>query len=233
MGRRISEFLKALRRRNPVHLQHCSICGRTGHNRRSHGIRRNIQAFERHGLIHPIRASKGYDERVVKERAFFRESLGNMSAAEQQWEDRFGEKAEHKRKEKAGRQEKIANLELERDVLKEALSLSGLTKYTKLIRRAGAERGDLQWIPFGQAKGLLGRAPTAFGKGAVKIGPNGRPLLNADFVLDEAAHAEGYSDDNKFRADILRTESERDRLADLGVQIATLKRKRNPRKRRR
>ena len=43
-------------------VRHCSVCGRSGHDRSLH--RRNPDFFSAGGKVHPIRGSKGYSESV-------------------------------------------------------------------------------------------------------------------------------------------------------------------------
>src|SRR5579883_1775491 len=109
------------------------------------------EAFtDSHGIVHPIRKSPGYDERIVRERARQRAATG-LTAADQQLGRRFErwiarEQARQEREERRRRwreersrsvEERLDRLSAEREALAEALEQEPASRYLDLLGEHG------------------------------------------------------------------------------------------------
>jgi len=217
-------------------FRHCSVCGSTRHDRRFHSpkarrarqrrrILPNLDAFyDPVGIIHPIRGSRGYSDWLLDQRKRERRELG-IDVATQQVAAEWA-RAERRRYGGNGAREELEKLKAERAAMKEALEDEPGAYLTGLIRKAGAERGEIGHIPYEQARPILARyglRPEKFHTATVT--ERGRKYLRWEYILDDVAQSEGYTDADALKAAVERAARDKAKLRHMDSEIAHLEAK--------
>lgn len=184
--------------------------------------RRNPPFVTIGGVRHPIRHELGaaYSERSLQKRARRREDLlvDTLELQRRRRDRRYAEAAEAK--------DRLRDVQYEQANLKAELKSDPVTGLTGLIRRAGKERGEVNRIPFAQARPILGRylgrSPESF-VGATVKDASGRKYLRWEYCLDELAENLGYYGSDELKEAIEGRARDKARLEDLTRELAELK----------
>lgn len=209
--------------------RHCSVCGLPGHDRRKHG-RRNMQAFtDRRGIVHPIRAANTEKDRLVQGLRAKERAKHDIDSTQQQAERRWPEYGETMR-----RARKLEELEEKADALREDLRQDKAYELVGLMRRRGKERGEVNRIPYEQARPIfrkfLGREPEHYRTSTVT--DHGHRYLRWEYVLDELAEGLGYRSSEALKRAVERVADQAEDLERIEREISTLKAQlENPRRR--
>lgn len=189
-------------------------------HRRSKPVRQNLDAFtDASGIVHPIRGSEGYSDIILGWHSGERKRYG-MDAAQQQMEKRWPEYGKTMQKSR-----ELGELEIERDALAEQIRDDPASGLTDLMRVHGKARGEVNLIPFGQARPVLrrvlGKSPESFKTAIVKKGPH--KYLRWEYALDDMAQILGYRSDESLKNAIERAARDKSKLDEMDARIVALR----------
>lgn len=207
-------------------IRHCSLCGRSSHDRRTcpKRVRRNLDAFVgADGVIHPIRGSEYYSEGLL-ERREERRQRDMTDSYQQQLEDRWPAYGKVQRLDR-----EIVQLEIARDDLKDDLAADPANKLMEL-RRGGKDAGEIDYVPWEQARkvlakyGPLGRGsrPEDFRKAVVIR--HGHKYLDFHHAFDVVAEDMGYRSTDALKDAVKAAWTKRQKLQAIEAKIVDRKR---------
>lgn len=176
---------------------------------------------DRHGIFHPLRHARHYDETIVKQHERQREltgidTIGQQTLAYVERAERSEErKAEEERRLEPYRR-RISQLEGTRDVLRLQIDGSPASAYTRLFSSRGRS-GESGWIPWATARRFLPRDPEKYQTAIVKRG--GKRYLRWEYAADELAANLGYDNVSDFREAVEQVKRDRLKLDKTERQI--------------